>query len=112
MTMADTAVPLLLKLSRTGDVKILTELPVFKDWHIFCPDRIDVQGVPVDICIYKTGGHKCPRCWKYTAKAKDGICERCTGVLMKLPEEESSASEQKMPGAENSRVNWEAAKTL
>jgi len=31
--------------------------------------------------IYKTSLHKCPRCWKYNAKAEDSLCNRCEEVV-------------------------------
>jgi len=31
--------------------------------------------------IVKATGHKCPRCWRFTADKEDALCERCAKVL-------------------------------
>jgi isoleucyl-tRNA synthetase len=31
--------------------------------------------------IYLGPDHKCPRCWRYTAKSEDQVCQRCAKVL-------------------------------
>ncbi|MGA1939499.1 isoleucine--tRNA ligase [Arcobacter sp. YIC-310] len=31
--------------------------------------------------VYKAVEHKCPRCWKFTAKQEDTLCQRCEEVL-------------------------------
>lgn len=31
--------------------------------------------------VYKSLEHKCPRCWKYSAKEENGICPRCEKVV-------------------------------
>jgi isoleucyl-tRNA synthetase len=31
--------------------------------------------------IIKATGHKCPRCWRFTAEKEDALCERCAKVL-------------------------------
>ena len=31
--------------------------------------------------IVKASGHKCPRCWRYTSKAEDELCDRCKEVV-------------------------------
>ena len=67
-------------------------MPVFQDWNVYYPQRLNVGGAPVDICVHKMDGHKCPRCWMYTAKAEDELCERCWDVVMTLPSDEAEES--------------------
>ncbi len=31
--------------------------------------------------VVQASGHKCPRCWRYTAKAEDELCDRCSEVV-------------------------------
>ncbi len=31
--------------------------------------------------VYKANEHKCPRCWKFSAKEEDALCSRCDTVL-------------------------------
>ncbi len=31
--------------------------------------------------IVRASGHKCPRCWRYTSKAEDELCDRCKEVV-------------------------------
>jgi len=31
--------------------------------------------------VYKANDHKCPRCWKFTAKEEDTLCSRCDEVI-------------------------------
>ncbi len=31
--------------------------------------------------IYRSSAYKCPRCWRYTSKAEDQVCDRCAKVL-------------------------------
>jgi len=31
--------------------------------------------------VYKAKDHKCPRCWKFTAKEEDTLCSRCDEVI-------------------------------
>jgi isoleucyl-tRNA synthetase len=31
--------------------------------------------------IVRASGHKCPRCWRFTAPEEDALCERCAKVL-------------------------------
>jgi len=31
--------------------------------------------------IIRASGHKCPRCWRYTSKAEDELCDRCKEVV-------------------------------
>jgi len=39
----------------------------------------EVDGSLYEIC--RSTDHKCPRCWRYTAKAPDQVCQRCQGVI-------------------------------
>mgnify|MGYP000883813943 FL=1 len=33
--------------------------------------------------VYKSSGHKCPRCWRYMAESENELCARCKGVIEK-----------------------------
>ncbi len=34
-----------------------------------------------EFIIVRASGHKCPRCWRFTAPEEDALCERCAKVL-------------------------------
>lgn len=53
----------------------------------------------MDICVYKTGNHKCPRCWMYASKEEDQLCKRCLDIVVELPVEDGS---EKTLGAKES----------
>ena len=75
-------------------------MPAFPDWNVFYPERLNVHGGAVDICVYKTGNHKCPRCWMYTSNEENQLCKRCLDIVVELlvedePEKTLSAKESK-----------------
>jgi len=46
-------------------------------------EAISGQRLPVRILVEKSGGHKCPRCWVFTASEEE-LCPRCSAVVARL----------------------------
>lgn len=87
------------ELKKQGVIKSTLELQIAKngvEHHQEIADWFMVSAVLNDHCgdklgefavgdqwfvIAKSTAHKCPRCWKYTAKAEESLCERCAEVL-------------------------------
>lgn len=51
-------------------------------WHVV-PDSAEAD---VAVAVSRVAGHKCPRCWKYSAspEGEDGLCSRCADVLRRV----------------------------
>lgn len=51
--------------------------------EIFIVSQVHIEQADGEITVLadRAKGHKCPRCWRYTAQNEGEICERCAGVV-------------------------------
>jgi len=87
----DKVIKTTLELSIVGDADIfnLKDAKDLQDWFgvsevLNSSQNEELASFSVDdisFKIVKASGHKCPRCWRYTASKKDSLCNRCKEVL-------------------------------
>ncbi|MBN2781608.1 MAG: isoleucine--tRNA ligase [Campylobacterales bacterium] len=74
----------------TNSTKVLElDATEAEDWFVVSGVREDVDGDELarftvednQFIIYKATEHKCPRCWKFSAKSEGSTCPRCSEVL-------------------------------
>lgn len=70
--LADTFVVSVVHLNHSGPT-------VDAEWSY--KDTATVDSTSVEISVLPPSLHKCPRCWKFTAKAEEALCNRCDDVL-------------------------------
>ncbi len=80
-----------LELEIVGDCERfgLKEAKDLEDWFVVsaCKDISETEKLAsfevgqLHFGVHKASGHKCPRCWRYAAKAEDSLCERCREVI-------------------------------
>ena len=65
---------------------ILRKEPVLEEYFADLPALFVVSQVEFgeDDCVLKATGHKCERCWKYTAAAGAQVCEACRAALHEM----------------------------
>jgi len=87
----DKVVKSTLELAIVGDSSPfnIKEQKNLEDWFGVSGFGSDIKGEELatfsvdgaDYKVIKSPLHKCPRCWRYTAKAEDELCERCAEVV-------------------------------
>ena len=80
-----------LELEIVGNVECFSMLSLkdLEDWFMVSSFASSSQGEIVTsfevdgetFSVHKATAHKCPRCWKFTSKAEDTLCERCEDVV-------------------------------
>jgi len=80
-----------LELEIAGEVGYftITHAKDLEDWFVVSAVKEDSEGERLAhfevegrvFGIHRATAHKCPRCWRYTAKAEETLCERCAGVV-------------------------------
>ncbi|KAK9467054.1 tRNA synthetases class I-domain-containing protein [Lipomyces arxii] len=72
--------PELLVASETNIKNGPVDLSAYK-WS-FTGNQIEILGANVNVYVVSPSGHKCPRCWQFTAPVEGGLCGRCAEVLL------------------------------
>ncbi len=80
-----------LELELGGDVNILkmNNPKDLEDWFVVSGICLECEGekigefeaVDKSFTIHRAKGYKCPRCWRFTAKEEDCLCDRCQEVM-------------------------------
>ncbi|KAL7274888.1 isoleucine-tRNA ligase [Rhizina undulata] len=76
------------KLFIVSDVNLSSNVPEASKWQHIEPVSLPNGLGKCTVVVQPAKGHKCTRCWVYTAKEEDGICGRCEDTLLSLPKEE------------------------
>ncbi|KAG0640331.1 tRNA synthetases class I-domain-containing protein [Tuber brumale] len=50
-------------------------------------EKTNLLGDDCAVIVQRALGNKCPRCWVYTSKNPDEICDRCQNTITSLPKE-------------------------
>jgi isoleucyl-tRNA synthetase len=66
----------------TSDVLINQDNTGLPEWEYRATAEVD--GTNVEISVLPPRNQKCPRCWQFTSKESESLCNRCEHVLNKL----------------------------
>jgi isoleucyl-tRNA synthetase len=80
-----------LELEIAGDIGTfaITDAKDLEDWFVVSALKAESAGEQLGafetpegtFTIHRATAHKCPRCWRFTAKEEGSLCERCAEVI-------------------------------